>query len=286
MVAVAVLLFVIFGALPVAAVDNPWPKNNGTFIPVANPPVRFNTTPNGTYYYAMLNGSGGMNALHISSSNGTESGQCTKKVASKTGTFYVTDTGGRGYQDNIVLLVAINSTNATDMNNFAINITSSGYQWNRSADGPNQTQAPPLEALSWKNPGVSQIFSSSNYLNNGSSNVFQNWKFAPSPNFPIYCGENMTTGESFKMMSIDLNVGTITNSSYYLTLNNTGMVKVIYNITGPSSFNYKSAKVAFNAYAYNNYTSASSQSINWLNNVNNSAQTGSSYSGWYVTTFP
>ncbi len=47
-------------------------------------------------------------------------------TTNQSGTFYFSDTGGRGWNDNGILMIAINGTIP---DNFWIHITASGYQW-------------------------------------------------------------------------------------------------------------------------------------------------------------
>jgi hypothetical protein len=59
--------------------------------------------------FRILWSGGGLNALHISDGSGTVYGEVTQ-TPNRSGTFYVTTTGGRGYFDNIFLCVAVNGT--------------------------------------------------------------------------------------------------------------------------------------------------------------------------------
>jgi len=276
----AVLLFVALAVVPVAAFD--WPGgNNDTNISVANT-IMYNFFGDGKYYYNLTNVTGGQKAIHVSSDYQSLSGQCTQTSAT-SGTFYITSTGGRQYEDDIVLLVAVNSTDETDLSGFEINITSSGYTWDPKYDKPDKKGAPPQSVLTWNAPAVNEVFDNTDYLESGGVDITQNWKFAPTANYPIFCGQSVTTEGPFKVIPIDLRVGVIANSTYNSTLNNWGMAKVDYNIISPDPFS-GTAKIAFNAYAYNNWTTEGGHQINWINSVNTSAQSpSSSYSGWLVT---
>ena len=83
-------------------------KHNVDNLAVANPPA-----PTGMDYYFKFNqsGGGGINAIHISSTSALDStGRNFGDVStttSQSGTFYITQTGGRGYDDNFILLVAV-----------------------------------------------------------------------------------------------------------------------------------------------------------------------------------
>jgi len=279
MAAVAVLLFVALAVMPVAA-DVEWTVddriiNNNTWVPVHD--IRFGDGY-GNYYFNLTNVTGGQKAIHISNNYATPKGQITN-TESKAGYFFVTDTGGREYQDDIILLVAVNSSNPSDISGFTINITSSGYQWDPKYDGPDKKQSPPKEYLEWKEPGISKVYSATDYLNQSGIDIFQKWKFAPTANYPIFCGQNMVNQGPFKLLLVDLNVGVIRNNTYNSTLNYTGMAKVNYSITNTLAGN---GNISFNAYAYNNWTNEGPQMINWINQVNITGIPDASASGWKV----
>lgn len=283
MAAVAVVLFVALVVMPVAA--SAWPDYHDTDVYVTNPPPRFPSIFSGSpySYFNMTNASGSLNAIHITNSNTNYKGTCYFKNT-LSDTFYVSDTGGRGGQDNIILLVAVNSTNSTDLSNFSIRIKEYGYNWTPVAGG----SPPAYASITYWDPSIDVTLGSSDYLNYSDENVQQKWKFAPTANFPIYCGQDMTTSDPnlFKMFLVDNRVGTINGTWYNNTyptapaLNDNGMTKIEYQIlSAPSS----SAKIAFNVYAYTDQAAQGAESYNWLNNVNTSAQASStSYSGWLV----
>jgi len=290
MAVIAVLLFAVIGVMPVAA-DNPW-NEGGIFhytnISPTNQPIRFDSFNDGKYWFSMPNGTGGMNAVHIANSpvNVLSSlyGQCNEKIVSNdgtSGTFYVTDTGGRGYQDNIILLIGVYSDQSVDRDNFQIDINASGYQWTPT---DIMNSAPPEGA---PQPAYTKVsLDASNYLNDTSGvDISQEWKFAPLQDYPTYCGQNMAEDEEFNLMVVDLKLGIVANSSYNYNLNNNGTVKVDYNIVNPE-FPDGNMKIAFNVYAYNHYTSQGWDQTLWLNRVNDNTQTPvpgtNSYSGWLV----
>ncbi len=285
MTAIAVLLFVALAVMPVAA-SVEWTQgggNNDTYIPVNDMRTGYGFPTSGTnYYFNLTNVTAGQKALHISDSYTIPKGQVTT-TTDTAGYFYVTDTGGREYQDDIILLVAVNSTVSTDMSGFSINITSSGYQWDVSADGPSKKQSPPKEVLEWKDPGISRVYTDIYFLENSSleEDIYQKWKFAPTANYPIFSGQDMSDNtQLFNLLLVDLNVGVIRNYTYNSTLNYTGMAKVNYSITSSLSGD---GIVAFNAYAYNNWTNEGPQMINWINKVNITGITDPDASGWKVT---
>lgn len=266
--ALAILLFVAAAVAPVAAVE--WGQggvNNDTYVNITNTPPRFAYQLPDGYYFNMTNVTAGSKAIHIADSPATNNnlGQSTY-TPDTTGTFYVTDTGGRGAQDDIVLLVAVNgSSNA--LNNFQIDITSSGFTWIPTTTGKAPTSS---GDVSQTDSAVSQTFTSANYLKYGGNDVFQTWKFAPTANYPTFDGQD---AEVFKFMLIDLKVGVIGNkTSYYTTLAHNGTVKVDYTIRNLTTGD----TAAFNIYAYNNQT-VQGLGINWFNPTS-----GTGISGWVV----
>ncbi|MCX6690914.1 MAG: hypothetical protein NTW33_02375, partial [Methanoregula sp.] len=85
--------------------------------------LAFANQPAGYYFFKFDQvGGGGLNALHIASSstNPPNYGQVTT-TTSQSGTFYITETGGRGYQDEAILLVAVKGNIP---GNYAIHIKS------------------------------------------------------------------------------------------------------------------------------------------------------------------
>src|SRR5687767_6162298 len=106
----------------------PLPANREIYINVSNDNgARLGSGATDSYY---LNApGGGLNQLHITT-NGTAAGLngqvTTQNVvgSSASGSFWVSTTGGRGYNDTIVLLASIQGPISND---FSLNIKSSGY---------------------------------------------------------------------------------------------------------------------------------------------------------------
>lgn len=280
MAVVAVVLFVVLAVMPVAA-DNPWPTFHATYLPVQDIRSDINLSGNNTYYFTMPNGTGGMNALHISGDTSNFFGGVYTSEPT-TGTLYASDTGGRGGQDDVILLIGINSTNATDLRNFAIQLNTLGYQWGQPLTGypPAFTSEPAYDTAYYNYSGISQTFTAANYLQNASSDVFQSWKFAPLTNFPMYYGQNMSTPQDFKFILVDTNLGTIgSNFAQHSQLQNNGMEEIDYDITSnPSS----SAVIAMNVYDYSNVTGGGGTAVNWLNPTTNASGINSAPSSWLI----
>ncbi|MCK9630648.1 MAG: hypothetical protein M0R30_03300 [Methanoregula sp.] len=275
MASAVVLLFVAAAVVPVAAVE--WPSNNKTFIPVND--IRFDNFSDGTYYFnlSIMTTDASAKAIHITDSPTNFPGGVYTKTTVGPDTFYVSDTGGRGGQDDIILMVAINSTNQTDINNFGINITTNGYQWIPQSGGIPDEVDPEADYV---NPLNAKPYNSGHYLTG--SDIQQDWKFAPQTDYPIYNGQIMSSEQKFKMILIDTKVGTINGTWYNETytpqaLENNGFTKITYEITSnPSS----DALIAFNVYAWNEQAAQAPNAVNWINKVLSTS--GTAPSGWKV----
>src|SRR5262245_38336659 len=113
----------------------PLPSNRNIDIQVSNDAGALHGDSPTTYFIAAPGG--GLNQLHIStdSSAAGVAGQVTTRniaTSSATGTFWVTTTGGRGYNDDIILAFSLQGP--ID-DNFSLKIKSSGYQWTPSVNG-------------------------------------------------------------------------------------------------------------------------------------------------------
>ena len=113
---------------------------NNTYVSVANangPEYTYDQTnlgaPAGTYYVGLTKSGGGLNALHISSTTGVANTVINTTSPSSSGTFLITDTGGQGYFDDIILMVAVTGTVS---NAFSISLVSSGYNTSTDAYVP------------------------------------------------------------------------------------------------------------------------------------------------------
>jgi len=287
MAVVAVLLFAVVGVIPVAA-DNPWPTFHATYLPVKDIRSDINLAGNGTYYFTMPNGTGGMNAIHIS--DGTSYFGDVYNAMPISGTVFLSDTGGRGGQDDMILLIGVNSTDPADISDFSITLNTKGYQWTQANMGrPLSGYPPTFTTLSAYNTAyynasaVSQEFTAADYLPTSGSDVVQNWKFAPLTNFPLFGGQVMGSGNYARFILVDTNVGSIgQNFAQHAQLNDGGMARVDYEITSTLSSN---AVVTMNVYAYGNVTGGGGTGVNWLNRVNSSTDSiaSNTYSSWKIT---
>ena len=86
-----------------------------------------NATANNMYY--ILADGGGLNQLHIATDVNNVFGQVTTAnttTSNPSGAFYISTTGGRGFNDDIILLASVKGPISDD---FSLQITSSGYNW-------------------------------------------------------------------------------------------------------------------------------------------------------------
>ncbi len=249
---------------PAFAAPTPLPSNRNIDIQVSNDAgALYGDTP--TTYFLNAPG-GGLNQLHIttdSSSAGVTGQVTTSSIATSTasGTFWVSTTGGRGYNDDIILAVSVQGPVS---NNFGLTIKSSGYRWTPSAAGVVN----PI----YKVGAVNETFTKSDFLYGP-----QTAKPGPGSGFvlPFYSGQNINDPNTAQFfMFIDLDVGN--------DVDRTGIdssdAKVEFDLSGIDD-----TTVAFNAYAYALFANVADNAINWTNNLStNPAAPGQS--GFSITT--
>ena len=248
-------------------VANPLSSNRYIFINVSNDNgVRYNLDgsafagPNGTYYIKA--DGGGLNALHITNNSSVQSGQVSLIVVNynaTSGSFYVTDTGGRGYTDDMILLVSVKGPIP---DNFALNIVSSGYNYTATGSAPTLYQ--------YVTGAVNETFTKKDFLYGP-----QTAKPGPGTlgvwSLPLYYGQNISDSSTAEyLMFIDLNLGTIRNSA----LTDGGAVKVDYSFTNMNS------SISFNVYGWA-MAANTGAGISWTQ-----ATSGASASGYTVNYVP
>ncbi|MBI5458805.1 chitobiase/beta-hexosaminidase C-terminal domain-containing protein [Methanobacterium sp.] len=228
--------------------------------------TRFDNNGNDSYnFFNTLQGSSqGMNELHITNDSGNAYGSVVSSNDT-SGTFYVSNTGGRGWNDAGIIMVAINGT---IRDNFALTITTSGYTW----VPVDKSSTPAYSALTYNLVALNETFYKSDFIYGP-----QIWKPAPGPNnynVPIFYGQDMTnTTNTFSILFIDLYAG-ILKSSLYSGLMDNGMIKVQYTIVGLSG----GQMVSFNVYGYSN-DSNQGQGIRWTNRIVDSGSSGYTVTG-------
>jgi len=231
------------------------PAVDDVHLKVANDAgVRFDDF--GDNSFRILWSGGGQNALHISNGSGTEYGEVTQ-TPNRSGTFYVTTTGGRGYFDNIFLCVAVNGTIPDD---FRLHIRADGYQWTPL---PVIRNVPTPENRTYANPTVDEWFTKDDLAYGP-----QTWRPAAGTTYPIYPGQDVgDESNQFRMMFIDLKAGTLPGYP----------VRVNYTIEKLGTM------AAFDAYAYSQNVEVVNDCLTtWTNRLTGTGE----FSGWYVSGTP
>ncbi|MEN6328817.1 MAG: PKD domain-containing protein [Methanobacteriaceae archaeon] len=245
------------------------PTNKNVNLTVSNDAgARFDDMGNDSYNFfnATQGPTQGLGSLKITSSNASTTGDVTFTTNS-SGTFYMTDSGGRGWIDNGILILAVNGTIPDD---FAITITASGYQW------------APVAASSYPLPGtltyvtMTETFTKSDFLYGP-----QDWRPSTVLDYPIFEGQDMAAVyNSFSIMVIDLysgiiGPGTLGKTEYTgLTLIDNGMIKISYSLQNFANI------AAFDAYGYC-VNSNQGRGVRFTNTVNTAGQSATA-SGYYV----
>lgn len=261
MVLVFAMMLILSGS--VTAEQTVIPSNADSNLSVSNDAgARFDYDGNETYNFfnsTSQSATQGQNAMHITTNTSNPMGNVTF-IDVQSGTIYFSDTGGRGWNDNGILMIAINGTIP---DNFWVHITASGYQW-----APVTYDLKPDQAnLTYVSGSVNETFYKDDFIYGP-----QIWKPCPATNYPIFSGQNMDDAENtFNILFIDLYAGLIgTGTSYYNTLIDNGMIRIDYEF-----YNLPEGSLAtFNAYAYCQ-SSKQGEGVRWTNRVTDS--------GYYVT---
>jgi hypothetical protein len=248
-----------------AAMAGPLPSNRNIDIAVSNDNgALYGSGPDDTYLIDAPGG--GLNQLHVTTdpSSAGLSGQVTTQniaTSSTSGTFWVSTTGGRGYNDDLVLLFSLTGPIPDD---FSLTIKSSGYQWAASAAG--------VVNPVYKDGAINETFAKSDFLYGP-----QTTKPGPGsgPTLPFYSGQNITDPATAQyLMFVDLYVG---NDSDRTSIDS-GDAKVQFDLSG-----IYGDTASFNAYAWAFSANVADSSINWTNRVSsNLADPGQS--GYSITT--
>ncbi|WP_160329480.1 Ig-like domain-containing protein [Methanofollis ethanolicus] len=241
------------------------PDTNNVFLRVSNDDgARFDDFGNNTYNIRWTGDAseipandGGQNALHI-----TDDLSTTQKVTftnNLAGTFWVTDTGGRYYKDEILLLIAVNGTIP---DNFRLHLKADGYQW---VPNPTPHAPPALEDITYEAVTLDEWFTKDDLIYGP-----QTWRPAAHTTYPLYPGQDVTnTSNTFRMMLVDLNAG----DRYGVQ-----PVRVQYEVENLNSF------MAVNAYAYSKNADVGVYNITcWTNRLLGNP---GEFSGYYVSGAP
>ncbi|MCK8519912.1 Ig-like domain-containing protein, partial [Methanoculleus sp. 7T] len=224
-----------------------FPDYNNIFFTVANDAgVKYNAFGNNTYNVRFEGVNRGLNALHISTDPAANFGQVTV-TENQTGTFYATDSGGKHYEDEIILMVAVNGTIP---DTFRLHVKADGYTWTPNTQ---RNVAPPLDTVTYQSSALDEVFTKEDFMYGP-----QIWK--PTGNevdYPIYAGQDLTdTENTFQMMFIDLNAGVLAPNT---ALENRGAVRINYSFENLDSF------AAFNVYAYCKNSNNGDDMVAWSN---------------------
>ncbi|MBP2145738.1 PGF-pre-PGF domain-containing protein [Methanofollis sp. W23] len=208
---------------------------------------------------------GGLNALHISTDPENEPfGQVTN-TEEQSGVFYLTNTGGRGFTDDMILMVAVNGTIPDD---FALHIRASGYRWTPTTVLNMPPAADEVEYVEGSYEGTITkediVYSP------------QTWKPAGNNQpgaYPIYYGQDVSDGSNpFHLVFIDLNAGTLGENSRLNDLRDDGAVRVEYEFENLPTY------AAFNSYGWCNQSNQG-LGISWTNRVSGPGSSGFSVVG-------
>jgi len=212
---------------------------------------------NGLTKYFKFEG-GGINALHITTDPTDAYGQVT--TGEQSGVFYLSETGGRGFFDDMILMIAVNGTIP---DNFAVHIRASGYRWTPT---PVLNQPPAADAIDYVSGSYEGTITKNDFVYRP-----QTWKPAGNNapgNYPIYEGQDMSdTGNTFHMVFVDLNAGIIGENSMIPDMIDSGAMKIEYEFENLDTF------AAFNSYGWCNQSNQG-QGISWTNRVSDTGSSG------------
>jgi hypothetical protein len=243
------------------------PDFNTIFVKVANDAgPKYNIFQNGTYYVKFEGETRGQNALHISTNPTEPYGQVTV-TQNQTGTFYITDTGGKSYEDDVILMIAVNGTIP---DTFRIHISSDGYTWVPNAIS---NRAPDKNIIHPVQGALNETFTASDFIYGP-----QVWKPCGGPGYPLFDGQDPAdTTNMFRLMFVDLNVGVL--GTNFTEFHDNGAVRVDYALE-----NLDTAAV-FNVYSYCNLSNNGATMIAWTNRLNGTGRS-SGFSGYTVMSEP
>jgi PKD repeat protein len=223
------------------------PGYNNIFIGVANDDgVKYDAFGNDTYNIRFEGIDRGLNALHISTDPTVNFGQVTR-TESLSGSFYATDSGGKGYEDEILLMVAANGTIPDD---FTLRIAADGYTWEPN---PESNRPPNPDNVTYVPVALDETFTKGDFVYGP-----QTWK--PTGNeaeYPVYAGQDLAeTGNTFRMMFVDLNAGVLRPNT---SLVHNGAVRITYTIENSGPY------TAFSVYGYCQQSNNGDDMVAWTN---------------------
>jgi hypothetical protein len=254
-----ILLFAAIAVSPVMADVLPAPRHisvvvsNDAGAKFDNDVVTYGGPENS--YYIKADG-GGLNELHITNDPAAQYGQVTV-TNDLTGTFWLSNTGGRGFDDDLPILVSVQGTTLPE--DFAIHLKTSGYTWTPS---PVANQAP--TSATYVDGAVDETFTATDFIYGP-----QTWKPGPGsltvPSLPLYFGQDINAASTAAMlMFVDPYVGNLKSSNPLAAIDG-GAAKVEYSFTGVNDLPYGTV-ISFNGYGWL-LNANQGQGISWTNNV-------------------
>ncbi len=202
-------------------------NNGGAFYGITDPA----SANYGQYNYNFAGGGGGLNQLHMTTTaSGTTNANVTYNAVSgsASGNFWLTTTGGKGGNDDLILCAAITGPIS---NNFSLGIISNGY-----VATPNFLVRPTITDANWQNNVVNETFNGSDFIYGPQSTRIAQTDQA------LYNGQGAATGY---LMFIDLGVANRNyNTASYGA--NGGSDQVLFSVNGL----YEGNVLAFSLYDY------------------------------------
>ena len=255
----AVLLFVALAVSPVMADPIPAPRHIS--VVVSNDDGALYDYDVATYggpensYYIKADG-GGLNELHLTNNPADQYGQVTT-TNDLSGTFWMTNTGGRGFDDDLILLVSVQGTTLPDV--FAVNVKTSGYTWT-----PNPIPNAPPTTAEYVEGVVDETFTPEDFVYGP-----QTWKPGPGsltvPSLPLYYGQDINNpATSANLMFVDTYTGNLKTGNPLAVIDG-GANKVEYTLTGVNELPYGTV-ISFNGYGWL-LNANQGQGISWTNRV-------------------
>ncbi len=243
------------------------PSYSNTNLTVSNDEgARFDVNGDDSYSFFKGSGSGGLNSIKISDMPNDTSAKIIY-TNSQSGIFYIKNTGGKGYSDDAVLMLAVNGTIP---DNFMVNIQASGYQW-----APILTGAPSYADKTYNSSTIDETFNKTDFIYGP-----QIWKPYYQANYPLFEGQNMNDSfNTFSIIFIDLYAGILKQANYAPLIDN-GTIKVSYLFQNLPL----GSLAAFNVFTYalQPETGQTIGGIAWTNRVNTVDMTQLDTSGYYV----
>ena len=200
----------------------------------------------------------GLNALHITTDPSSPYGQATSSDV-QSGTFYLTDTGGRGYSDDGILLVAVREPLRDDLR---LRIRSSGYTWTPSPEAGTM----PAE-IAYADGAVDATFGKGDFVYGP-----QTWRPSSAPNYPLFAGQSGGSAEGYLLMFVDLRAGVLGTNGTASGLTDNGAIRIHYSFENLDTF------AAFNVYAWT-LNSNQGEGISWTNAAGGTGASGYTVNG-------